>query len=368
MKKGKDQVSIGQLVFAHSWEDPQSDAVALQIKKNDVIMAITSGGCNVLGFLLSDPKIIYSIDINSLQSYMLELKIVAVQCLTFEEFTAFAGLKEKDDRLLLYFKMRSLLSDGAKAFWDRQKKFLSNGFIMNGKYERFVKRIGKFINLLQGKKRVLGLFADKTIEGQEMYFNKVWNTKRSHFMFKMVFNKRILAKRGLVADYFHFNDGSKSFAESFYRRSCNALRDIPIKGNYFLSLYLLGKYRNNEELPDYLKQENYDIIKSRINKIKIITAGAQDWIDTVTDSSIDCFALSNICELMSEKDTGRLFSAISRTAKPAARAIFRNLMIPREVPDILKDCIVKDELLSQKIHHNDRSFVYSKVAAYTINK
>ena len=129
----------------------------------------------------------------------------------------------------------------------------------------------------------------------------------------------MLAKRGLVADYFHFDDGSKSFAESFYNRSKNAFRNIPVKGNYFVSLYLLGKYRTDKEVPGYLKRENFELIKSRVDRIKIITADAQSWLNSMPAESINCFALSNICELMSEKDTHRLFSAVSKTARKNSR-------------------------------------------------
>lgn len=368
MKKEKDQVSLFKLVFTHNWEDPESDQMALKIKSNDAVMAITSGGCNVLGFLLFDPKVIYSIDINPTQSWLLELKIAAIKCLEFEDFISFSGLKENNNRLLLYEKIKQELSKDALEFWDRQEKILSRGFIMNGKYESFIKLAGKFINMLQSKKRVQGLFKEKTKEEQEAYFDNVWNTKRFHYMFKILFNKRMLARRGLVADYFHFDDGSKSFAESFYNRSKKAFRNIPIKGNYFLSLYLLGKYRNDNEVPAYLIRENYELIRSRVDRIKIYTDEAQGWIDLMPDAGIDCFALSNICELMSEKDTNRLFTAVHRTARSGARVIFRNLMIPREVPESLAEKIVKDEQLSRYIYTNDRSFVYGKVAAYEVRK
>jgi S-adenosylmethionine-diacylglycerol 3-amino-3-carboxypropyl transferase len=368
MKKETDQVSLFKLVFTHNWEDPESDHAALKIADNDAVVAITSGGCNVLGFLLFNPEVIYSIDINPAQSYVLELKIAAIRHLDFEDFISFAGLKEYDDRLSLYNRIKSSLSPEALLFWNSQHKILTEGFIMHGKYERFIKLAGKFITVLQGKKRVLGLLREKSKEEQEMYFDKVWNTRRFHYMFRILFNKRMLAKRGLVADYFHFDDGSKSFAESFYNRSKKAFRNIPVKGNYFLSLYLLGKYKNENEVPLYLKKENFDIIRARVDRIKIITADAQGWIDSMPDKSIDCFALSNICELMSDKDTNRLFTGVERTARNKARVIFRNLMIPRDVPDTLKDLIVKDEKLSRYIYDNDRSFVYGKVAAYTIAK
>jgi len=63
-----------------------------------------------------------------------------------------------------------------------------------------------------------------------------------------------------------------------------------------------------------------------------------------------------------------LFSAVSETARKNSKVIFRNLMIPREVPEDLRSSIVKDETLSKAIQFNDRSFVYGKVAAYTIYK
>ncbi len=368
MKKEKDQVALFKLVFTHNWEDPEADNAALKIKSNDAVLAITSGACNVLGFLLSDPEIIYSIDINPAQSLLLELKIAAIKSLDFDDFISFAGLKDHDNRLSLYEKLKIFLSKEAVEFWNGQEKILKKGFLMNGKYERFIILAGKFLNLLQGKKRVIGLFKEKSMNEQEAYFDNVWNTRRFHYLFKILFNKRMLAKRGLVADYFHFDDGSKSFAESFYNRSRKAFRDIPIKGNYFVSLYLLGKYSNNEEVPAYLKRENFELIKSRVDRIKIITAEAQGWLDSMPAESINCFALSNICELMSEKDTHRLFSAVAETARKNAKIIFRNLMIPREVPEDLRTVIIKDEALSKEIQFNDRSFVYGKVAAYTILK
>ncbi|MFZ1370677.1 MAG: DUF3419 family protein [Ferruginibacter sp.] len=368
MQKEKDQVPIFKLVFTHNWEDPESDQQALKIKSNDAVMAITSGGCNVLGFLLADPAVIYSIDINPTQSWLLELKIAAIKNLEFDDFIAFAGLKESNNRLQLFEKLKPGLSKDALAFWNSHKKIIQSGFIMNGKYEGFIKLAGKFINLLQGKKRVQGLFKEKTKEEQEAYFDKVWDTKRFHYMFKILFNKPMLARRGLVADYFHFDDGSSSFAESFYKRSKKAFRNIPIKGNYFLSLYLTGRYKNDDEVPAYLKRAHFEIIKSRVDRIRIFTDEAQHWIDSMPDACIDCFALSNICELMSDKDTNRLFTAVYRTARHGARIIFRNLMISREIPGSLTGKIVKDEVLSKYIFDNDRSFVYGKVAAYNISK
>lgn len=368
MKETKDQVQLTSLVFSQNWEDPLCDHKALKIKKNDVVMAITSGGCNVLGFLQFDPKEIHSIDINAAQSFLLELKICAMKYLTFEDFLSLSGLKECQNRLMLFEQFQNHLSSEALDFWKQNKYILHKGFLMNGKYDRFVKFAGKFLKTLQGRDKIDGLFEDKTLLSQKEYYDNIWNTRCYRAIYKLLFNKYILARKGLSADYFHFDDGSSSFAESFYNRAKNAFRNLPIKNNYFLSLYVRGKYANLDEVPEYLKDTPFNTIKPRLERVHIHTIEAQNWIDNMPDASIDCFALSNICELMSELETERLFKSVHRTARPGARLIFRNLMIPREVPEALRNAIVKDEHLTGHLQKMDRSFVYGKVAAYNIDK
>jgi S-adenosylmethionine-diacylglycerol 3-amino-3-carboxypropyl transferase len=79
-------------------------------------------------------------------------------------------------------------------------------------------------------------------------------------------------------------------------------------------------------------------------------------------------SLSNICELMDADDTYKLFKEISRTAKNGSRLIFRNLMVPCEVPESLQCRIIKNEIVTKELQNTDRSFVYGKVAAYEVKK
>ena len=368
MSNSKQQVQLTKLVFAHNWEDPICDHKALKIQPGDTVMAITSGGCNVLGFLQFDPEAIFSVDINPAQAYLLELKIAAMRQLDFEKFLQFTGLTECTDREGIYRDVMEEVSEGAREFWNSQDTIPREGFIMNGRYDRFVRFAGSILKLLQGSSRIEGLMRKKPLEEQHRYYDEKWNTQRYRLIYKLLFNKFVLARKGLSADYFHFDDGSSSFAESFYRRARNAFRDLPIAGNYFLSLYVTGKYASEGEVPEYMKEEPFQKIKPNLDRIKIKTGEAQSWLDQMPDESIDCFALSNICELMSESETERLFTSVFRTARPGARVIFRNLMIPREVPESLQLKIVKQMDLSEALRQADRSFVYGKVAAYRIPK
>ena len=364
----KDQIELYNLIFTQNWEDPNSDIKALRISQGDSIMTITSGGCNTLQFLCYDPEIIYAVDINPSQSFLLEMKIGAIKTLNYDQFIEFLGLLSSDTRIEQYQKIRNCLSEDAAHFWDHHLKIIEKGFLIRGRYENFVKYVGKLIQLIQGRKRVRGLFANENLDRQKEFYDTFWDTKRTRLIFNLFFNKYILARRGLKADYFHFDDGSASFAESFFKKFSHAARDIPIDSNYFLQLYVMGKYRSLQEAPRYLRKEHYEIIKSRVGKIRIVTDDAKKWLMSMPDFSLDCFSLSNICELMSLEDTGTLFNEVFRSSTNGGRICFRNLMIPREVPVSLLKNIRKNQQLTNDIFSMDRSFVYSKVAAYDVIK
>ena len=240
--------------------------------------------------------------------------------------------------------------------------------IMNGRYENFVKIAGKLLRMLQGNKKVKSFFSLTSVEDQKTFYSTRWDNKRWRWIFKTMFNKKRLAKKGLVNDYFHFDDGSASFSESFYKRASHVMIDIPVETNYFIALYFLGHYLNNANVPEYLLEENFSKIKNNIEKIHTVSADSKYWLHQQPAEMFDAFALSNICELMDDGDTHKLFSEVIRTAKPGAKIIFRNLMIPREVPADLQSIIVKDEALSKQLQFEDRSFVYGKVAAYNVQK
>ena len=362
----KQQVELEELIFTLNWEDPAADLEALKIQPGENILTITSGCCNTLEFLLQDPAKIYAVDINAAQTHVMALKTTAIKYLDYPEFATLMGLQNNGNRQAIYQKLKGHLTEGANRFWDQNTEIIDMGLLMNGRYEKFVQMAGKALRFIQGKRIIHRLFDSENLEQQEAYFNKTFNTWRFRMIFKLLFNKRMLAKKGLNAEYFHFDDGSSSFAESFFRRTRNVLTNIPVQGNYFLALYLLGDYRTPDEIPEYLKETHFETLKSRVDRIENITLDANDFLKQAENNSIDGYAMSNICELKSEQDTELMFSEIVRTAKPGARVIFRNLMIPRDVPESLESKIVKDQGLSKKLQLSDSSCVYGQVAAYNI--
>jgi S-adenosylmethionine-diacylglycerol 3-amino-3-carboxypropyl transferase len=361
------QVELPELLFGLSWEDPESDRLALRIEPGETVVAISSGSCNTFGLLLENPGRIFTVDINPCQSHLLELKRAAIRRLDFDRLHAFLGVREGRNRAKVFESLAGDLSAPALAYWRSRPAAIQGGVIYQGRYERFLRHFRSLVRLTQRRWRIDGLFQSSSLDQQRDYFDRVWNTPQWRMLFHLLFNKHILAKGGLSADYFRFDDGASSFAESFFERAKRALREIPIGSNYFIAQYLLGRYPSPEAIPDYLKKDNLDLVRERLDRIEIVTADLKVWLASHPEASIDAFSLSNICELMSLEDTARTFTQVVRTARPGARICFRNLMIRREVPADLRAKIQLCEDLSRRLTAQDRSFAYSRVQAYVVD-
>jgi S-adenosylmethionine-diacylglycerol 3-amino-3-carboxypropyl transferase len=358
------QVELPELLFGMSWEDPESDRVALRLQPGDSLVTIGSGGCNTFTLLLENPRQVFAVDINSCQSHLLELKRAAIRRLEFEDLHEFLGLNPSTRRVDMFESLAAELNGPALAYWRTRPGAIRSGIVYQGRYEQFLRYFRGLLHLTQGRKRIDGLFQARSLEEQRDYFDRTWNTVQWRAIFHLLFNKRVLAKRGLSADYFRFDDGSSSFAQSFLERSKRALREIPIATNYFIAQYLLGRYIDANEVPAWLRKENLPVIRERLDRIEIVTADLKIWLSARPSASIEAFSLSNICELMNLADTARTFEQVARTAQPGSRVCFRNLMIPREVPENLKSKIRLQEDTSRLLLAQDRSFAYSRVHAY----
>jgi S-adenosylmethionine-diacylglycerol 3-amino-3-carboxypropyl transferase len=206
----------------------------------------------------------------------------------------------------MFASLESDLSAPALAYWRKRQAAIQGGIVYQGRYEKFLRHFRRLLNLTQGRQRIEGLFQCQSLEEQRDYFDRVWNTVQWRILFRLLFNKHVLARRGLSADYFKFDDGSSSFAESFFQRSKRALCDIPIATNYFVAQYLLGRYLDVSAVPAYLRKEHFAPIRERLDRIEIVTVDLKIWLAGRPDASIDAFSLSNICELMSQEETVRL--------------------------------------------------------------
>src|SRR5260370_39263421 len=65
------------LVYTQIWEDPEIDLEALALRPDCHVVAIASGGCNVLSYLTGDPARVTALDLSPAHVALNRLKLVA---------------------------------------------------------------------------------------------------------------------------------------------------------------------------------------------------------------------------------------------------------------------------------------------------
>ncbi|KAK5125683.1 hypothetical protein LTR85_011957 [Meristemomyces frigidus] len=107
-----------EYIYAFTWEDSRTDARLLKITGDDVILAITSAGDNILSYALERPKRIHAVDLNPAQNHLLELKVAAFRALEYQDFwTLFGEGKHEDFQRVLVEQLSPYLSSQAFDYW-----------------------------------------------------------------------------------------------------------------------------------------------------------------------------------------------------------------------------------------------------------
>ena len=129
------------LVYPQIWEDPLVDMAAMSIEPHHHVVAITSGGCNVLSYLAACPSHITAVDLNQSHLSLLKLKLAAIHHLpAYEDFSRFFAGKGSQVNVELYDQLLARhLDSEARAYWDgkRIRQFAGN-FYCNGLLGHFI--------------------------------------------------------------------------------------------------------------------------------------------------------------------------------------------------------------------------------------
>ena len=350
----------GRLMFTQSWEDPDCDLKALRPAPGETILAITSGGDNVLGFLLADPARLYAVDLNPTQGYLLELKQAAFRRLNHPELLTLLGVRA-GERRSLYRALRPELGAAAQAFWDAHEEWFDLGLLTQGGFERYHALLRRVLALAVGRRRLERLFT-LAHPAQREFYEREWNTWRWRTLARLACSRYVLGRR-LDPSWFSHAEVD-SFGSHFTRLAEHVVADLPAAPNYFLAQMFLGRYRDERAMPAYLLAENFELIRSRLGRVTPVTADIAAALEALPPGSVDCFALSNVFEYSPAVVFERSCAALVRVARPGARFALRNLLAPRRLADHVAFAV--DAPLSRQLRDADRGFIYSRFEAATL--
>jgi betaine lipid synthase len=257
-----------EYIYAFTWEDARVDQRLLNIDGNDVVLAITSAGDNILAYALEQPKRIHAVDLNPNQNHLLELKVASFSALSYADtWKIFGEGKHPEFRELLITKLSPHLSSRALQYWlDNSNVFTSKrgyGLYETGGSRHSIKIVRWLFTCLGLTNEIKKLCAAKTLnEQREIWHGSVRKIILSRFLSWIVIgNEKFLWKalgvpknqRDMIfRDYAEYNGVSEDPAKA---RDSTAIWEYVINtfdpavettllkdDNYFYLLCLQGKY------------------------------------------------------------------------------------------------------------------------------
>lgn len=350
--------------YSQCWEDPRILTEALEVRPEDSVLSITSGGDNTLALLLLNPQKIVSIDLNRLQNYLLELKLAATKSLNYREYLEFLGVVESGRRAVLFEKVRPNVSPVASAWWLDHLRLIDQGVINSGRFERFTIWFARYIlPLIHSKKTILKLLSSRNIEEQRTFYRDTWDSKPWRFAFGLASNRFILKRYARRRGMFTYSEG-QTVADVYRKRLERHLTSVSIADNFFLHYSLTGRY--GDVLPTYLEERGYARLREIPESIlSIETNDLLSYLQSMPADTFSKFNLSDIFEALSPEQNGLLWEHIIRTAKNGAVVAYWNNLVERTYPSRVSHQVHADKKSENEMHAKDRSFFY---ASFHVNR
>ena len=359
-----------RLIYNTCWEDPAADREMLKLAPDSKVAMITSAGCNALDYLLDNPQAIHSIDVNSRQNALLELKIAAISELKHDEFFQLFGLgAHRNFRALYMAQLRPRLSASAQLFWDANAHYFSTtggrgSLYFQGASGDVAWGVGSSLKILRPKlhRALLELLDSETLALQCQRYEAI-EPKIFGPMLRWLVRQPMLlsllgvprAQRDLIER--QFPGGVTSYVRAKLRY---VFTQTNLRNNYFWRVYLTGQYSENC-CPNYLKAEHFETLKARVARISIHTGTFEEFLVSCPDA-ITHFVLLDHQDWMAAHLPIALNSEwryiLARSA-PGAKVLLRSAGLAVDfLPEFVAANLVQDQPLAKHWHELDRVGTY----------
>lgn len=314
------------LVYNTSWEDSLADRELLEIDSGSSLLMITGAGCNTLAYLLDKPARITSVDTNYRQTALLDLKAALFREDNFERLYRLFGQGQSEYYQNDYRAVRNyLLKSSSKDYWDRYFRYFSsqgNGFYYQGSSGFFARLLNFMVDLKGLRSELNALLEGRSLEKRKELFavieRKLWSGVSKHF-WKM---NSTLSLAGIPASQSEAVPDLNGFMKTVLPELF--VRQDPSQNHYW-KVYLKGHYSKNC-CPEYLKEENFPVIKEGLTRLKYLTSGFIDYLSK-TEESYTHMVLLDHMDWLAKNHRHLLkkeWSLIIKKSQPGARILFRS--------------------------------------------
>lgn len=363
---------FNHLVYPQIWEDPEVDLEALGLQDGEHVLAIASGGCNLLNMLTAADVRISALDLSRAHIALNRLKHASIRAFeSHDEFFNFFGHADQQDNLRLYRdKVAPYLDEASRAYWEKRAPFrprihaFTRNFYANGVLGRFI-GVSHFFARIFGVNPQDILSAKNRQEQIEIFDATMGRVLKRPMVRRALQTPLALYGLGIPAAQFEKLQGdAPSMAHVVHDRLRRLACDFDLATNYFAWQAFGRRYDTEarQAVPRYLQQEHYAHLRDRIDNVVIHRKIATTFMAEQPKASIDAFVLLDAQDWMNDQQLNALWSEIDRTAGEGARVIFRtageeNILLGRVNSAVLRHWHYEEQL-SKRLHQQDRSAIY----------
>ncbi len=329
---------------------------ALGIHEGEIGISVASAGDNTLAMLLKNPRRIYAFDVNPTQLFCCELKMACFSCLSYTETLTLLGVKN-GERLPLYSKVRHSLSKKARCYFDRNTDLIERGIIHTGKFENFFGIFRKFIIPLFSTNEKFRTFAAmECTENQREFYSRHIDNRRLKAIFRIYFGYKVMGKLGRDKNFYNYVSDKEDSGNDIRKRFEFGISNTVNADNPYINYIVNGNY-TPRSLPLYLRPENFDIIRRRIDRITLIHGD----LLSLDGISADFANLSDIFEYMSVDEFEKNVRRLSEILKTGGRLSYFNMQNRRYL-----SCtdFEYDKKLSERLFRRNNSWFYRDFSVY----
>ncbi len=329
---------------------------ALDIREGETGISIASAGDNTLAMLTKSPKRIYAFDLNPTQLFCCEVKMACFRALSYGEMLTFLGVR-RGERKQLYTRVREHISEGAAAYFDAYPDIIENGIIHCGRFENYFRLFRNFMIPLFSTRETFRTFArmEDLAQQREFYRTHIDN-RRLRSVFRVYFGYKVMGRLGRDASFYDHVEDKEDSGSDIRSRFEFGVHNTLNADNPYINYIVCGGY-TPRSLPVYLRRENFDIIRSNIDRITLV----QGDISAITEKNIDFANLSDIFEYMSEEEFAEDTEYLLDILAPDARIAYWNMQNRRYFDD---DRLIHDKELSERLFRENNSWFYRDFLLY----
>ncbi len=377
---------FNSFVYNQIWEDPRVDLKALAVTPESRMLTISSGGCNVLNYLIHKPEAIHAVDLNRSHLCLLKLKLCAIEHLpSYDDFFLFFGCGDDELNRYNYFKyLAAHLDEPTREFWERghwlrralfgpRIKYFTKNFYDYAKMGYFIRFLHTIARV--GKYNPSRILSAKTRREQEDIFESDvapffdnWFVRTTGKMPVMLFSLGIPPHQFSAME----NETEGGLVAMYRARVKRLACDFPIGENYFGWQAFGRSYdrAQRQAMPEYLKEENFQTLRDNLHRVSVNNNTLIEHMRTQPDKSLDRFVFLDSQDWMKPEQIADMWTEITRVGRPGSRIVFRTAAMDSPVEKALPPALAKrfdyKQTLSRALLQEDRSAIYGGFHLYVM--